>query len=54
MLDKLCEAQAFNAVVYPAPALGLQPVLGVDVLSFKSWAQAVYGRVQVAKRTLKT
>ncbi|CAE7708015.1 pebA [Symbiodinium sp. CCMP2592] len=33
------QLQAFNAVVYPAPFLGLQPVLGVDVLSFKPGAQ---------------
>ena len=43
--------EAFNAVVYPAPSHGLQPVLGVDVLSFKPGAQWMCGKRQgIGKR----
>eukprot|EP00439_Symbiodinium_sp_Y106_P016690 s7642_g2.t1 len=37
------QLQAFNAVVYPAPSHGLQPVLGVDVLSFNSHKRQLFG-----------
>jgi len=37
------QLQAFNAVVYPSCRLGLQPVLGVDVLSFNSHKRLLFG-----------
>jgi len=37
------KVQAFNVVVYPSYNLGLQPVLGVDLLSFSSNKQLLFG-----------
>ncbi|CAE7713273.1 pebA [Symbiodinium sp. CCMP2456] len=43
VVDAGPQLQAFNAVVYPAPSHGLQPVLGVDVLSFNSHKRQLFG-----------
>lgn len=35
--------QAFNAVLYPSPHLGLVPILGIDVLSFNNHKRLLFG-----------